>query len=216
MIKRTMLAGLVAAFAFAAVPALSSAVTLTPATQQAFTVHGTNPTLGTTSGGTPLGIKCTTVEGSGSITDKTGNVHLSFEGCKDEVFGFSCTTPGYASGTITATATAHLETVNGNPAVLIKPTTGEAFAEFECFILGDTVTGNGIIGTITSPGINEKSTEATVSFEKGEGISQKHTKVDGDETTYGLEESVNGEPAEPAYWSSGWSLTFENEVELME
>ena len=215
MIKRTMFAALVAAFAFAALPALASAVTLTPATQQSFTLHGTDPTLGTTYEGEPLGFKCTTVEGSGSITDKTGNVHLSFKGCKDEAFGFSCTTPGYASGTITATATAHLETVNGNPAVLLKPTTGEAFAEFECFILGITVTGNGIIGTITSPGIGEKSTEATVSFE-AEGGTQKHTKVDGDETTYGLEESVNGEPAEPAYWSSGWSLTFENEVELME
>jgi len=215
MIKRTMLAGLIAAFAFAAVPALASAVTLTPATQQAFTVHGTNPTLGTTYEEEELGVKCTTVEGSGSITDKTGNVHLSFEGCKDETFGFSCNTPGKASGTITATGTVHLATVNGNPAVLIKPTTGKAFAEFECFILGVEVTGNGIIGTITSPGIGEKSTEATVSFE-AEGGTQKHTKVDGDETTYGLEASVNGEPAEPAYEEATGTMTFENEVELME
>ena len=214
MIKRTMLAGLVAAFAFAAMPALASAVTLTPATQQSFTLHGTDPTLGTTYEEEALGVKCTTVEGSGTITDKTGTAHLSFEGCKDEAFGFSCNTPGQASGTITAHVSAHLETVEGNPAVLLKPEE-ENFAEFECFILGVEVSGNGIIGTITSPGINEESTEATVSFE-AEGGTQNHTKVDGDETTYGLQASVNGEPAEPAYEKATGTMTFENEVELME
>jgi len=216
MIKRTMLAGLIAAFAFAAMPALASAAPHIEG-EHSFEVSGENATLGTTYEGEQLGVKCTSVSGSGTINGRTGTAHLIFHGCRDESFGFTCQSAEQSSGTITTTGTAHLGKIGPQPAILIKPTSG-SFVQFSCFIISINVTGNGIVGTL-SPGFNEPTTEATASFEE-EGGSQKHTEIEevetGGEGPYGLEASVNGEPAEPAYEVATGTLTFEEKVEIEE
>jgi hypothetical protein len=218
MIRKSMLAVCAAALAFAALPALASAVEISDP-EAHFTVDGATALLETASG---TEVHCKTVEGVEGVTgtgqfsgNKKGSVKFTFHNCRGPL-NITCNSSEQPSGTIeTTTLPFTLETVNGNPAVLIKPNEGH-FVSFHCSAFaGIEVTGNGIIGTITSPGIGEASTEATVSFEQSEG-TQAHRFVDGDETEYDLESSLNGGPLETAGEQATGTLTFEEAVELLE
>jgi hypothetical protein len=106
-------------------------------------------------------VECTTVTGTGAYTTTTtGNLQLTFHGCKDEGTGVTCTTTGQPAGTIqTTNLTFHNVYSNHGgkegPAVLITPNAGH-FASFGCTVFGFgvhvKVGGTGIIGTVEQCG----------------------------------------------------------------
>lgn len=141
------------------------------------------------------------VTGSGSFENSTtGTLNLEFHDCTSS--GFTCTSHASEggtgiSGTISTTPLPlHLIMVEkSKPGVLLTPNASGFFAHFTCAggLVVRTVTGNGIIGTITSPGCGVASSTATLKFEESAvtGI-QKHTTYTG--TPYHLH-SVNGTKA---------------------
>lgn len=209
-IKKTLLAAAVAAFAFAAMPALAAAESVDFSGSTHFSVHGNTTKLVTPE----TSVHCETVEGTGEFTNEsTGTIELTFHDC--DAFGglVKCTTSGQSSGTITTTKELpfHIETIEGvGPVVLITPNNGH-FASFKCsFLASIVVSGSGVIGEITEPGFNEASETATLSFEQSEGV-QKYTTVKGSETEYGLEASINSGEPEPAAQEGEGTLTFAEE-----
>jgi len=186
MIKRTILAACVAAFAFAALPALAAAEPVTNNPGDPFLEGVTEGTKITAAGGEakltgPIGtIKCKKNTAEGSFEDnETGSIKLVFEECTSPL-GTACTTTGSPSGKITTTTLPfHLKTVAHKkpgsettehlPGILITPGANNAhgphFATFECGFIGKVeVGGNGIIGTITKPAEGVASNTATIAF----------------------------------------------------
>ena len=230
MIKKSLLAACVAAFAFTALPALAAAnPTLEPKGSgefpTSFTSHG-GKTEFETVGGTK--VTCETVTNEGVFTNgQTGSIKFVFHECHDGTFGIPCTTSGSPEGTITTTTLPfHLKEVEHggekSHAVLITPNgekygTGH-FAEFNCsFLVHIDVTGNGIIGTITAPGTNEESKEATVAFEAESTGTQTHREVtDNPGVEYDLKAIVNGdeENHETAAQIGTGTLTFPDKALL--
>jgi hypothetical protein len=107
---------------------------------------------------------------SGSST--TGFVKLDFTGCTAEFLGIkgNCNTSGAASGTISASGTFHLITTSTKkPGILVTPITTTiiciGFSRVE-------VTGNGVIGTITSPACGASSKTMGVSFKQAGGTQE--------------------------------------------
>ena len=153
-----------------------------------FTVHGGTQQL-TTAGST---VHCTTVTGNGEYTDTTtGHLHLTFHGCTTEVFGakVNCNNVSGQTNTITTKKLSiHnvlLEASPRTPGVLIKPVEA-SFASFTCFGVGVTVSGNGVIGQVTSPACGATSKTATISFtSKSTGV-QTWSQVTTTGTVYGL------------------------------
>jgi hypothetical protein len=128
-----------------------------------FNIHGGTAELKTTGG---TSVHCTSVSGTGSYADKTtGTINLTFHGCK--AFGFNCNSTGAPAGTIVTTAlpfhNVHLEPNKTKPGILITPN-GTHFASFTCFIVGVTVSGNGVLGEVTSPACGATSNTAVVKF----------------------------------------------------
>jgi hypothetical protein len=197
--KMMVLAFLVVSAALFALPAVAAATTAHLSATSIFTVSkGAVETVEfeTTEGER---LQCHGgVSGSGKFeTTTTGTLNLTFHGCTTStIFGsLTCTSAGQASGTIvTTTLPFHLiSKVNGSgtPGVLITPGTGEHFATFICGGIAERkVTGNGVIGTITSPACGVASTTATLKFEQATTGVQKHNTHTG--VTYGLKS--NGVP----------------------
>jgi hypothetical protein len=207
MSKKLMLFALAAvSAALFAMPALASAEDIplhlnpTPAGAQAIDDVGANPTLSTTGGST---IECNTFSGSATFEagGTTGSMDLDFSGsCHDVSTGASCNSPGAAAGTIaTTTLPFHLVTLaNNKPGVLVTPnSTTNTFAHIECAFgfVKFTVNGNGVIGTITSPGCGTPSTSATIDFNATAHGVQEHTTVAGTTTEYTLVRSDIGQTA---------------------
>ena len=229
MIKRTLLASIVAAFAFVALPALALAnPTLDPKGTGSFPTHFTSHGGKTRLQTTNLGVTCETVTNTGEFENgQTGWIEFTFHECHDETFGIPCTTGEDPEGTITTGKLYfHLKTVEHggekSDAVLITPSEEEKFgkglfAEFDCsFLVHVNVVGNGIIGTITTP-TNEESTEATVSFEPAERGVQTHREVtDNPGVEYDLKAVTNGnaEEIETASQEGEGTLTFPDKAVL--
>jgi hypothetical protein len=192
MNKKTMLLALAVAAVFA-LPSAASAQEIHFKNVTSFT--GSGPASTFTAANEPK-ISCTssTVTGSfesGSTT--TGTYHALYHGCTAEFLGIkgSCNTAGSPSGTITAVGTFHIITTPSNkPATLYtwKTTTNLCigFSRVE-------VTGNGVIGTITSPACGASSKEMKVSLE-AEGSTQKHIEYTG--TKYDLSADTENEKGE--------------------
>jgi hypothetical protein len=230
MIKRTLLAALVAAFALVALPALALAnPTLDPKGTGSFPTTFTSQggqTFFETVGGTK--VVCEKVTNAGEFTTgQTGSIRFHFTGCHDGTFGIPCNTSGRGEGEITTTTLPfHLKTVEHegvkSDAVLITPS-GEKFgtghfAEFDCsFLVHIDVTGNGIIGTITEPATNTESKEATVVFSAASTGVQTHREVtDNPGVEYDLKAVINSNPEEKetaAQVGSG-TLTFPDKALL--
>ncbi len=224
-IKKSALAVLAAAFAFAVLPAVASA---TPKVMYSgnghFTIDpdpsGAMPLLALPELG--LAMTCETTGGTGTFSSETtGTVQFTFHGCGDSIFESTCQSPGQPSGTIVTTElTFHTVTLTpgtNTPGVLITPNADGVFAHFECPALGlgeITVDGDGILGHVNAA-YNQSIGEATVHF----GVSgghQQYTEYDdstGSHTVNGLTETIGGE----SYAMSvevDWIMTFENPVEL--
>jgi len=200
MIKKMILAACVAAFAFAALPALAAAEPVTSNPGDPFLEGATEGTKLTTAGGEfkwtgSVGtLKCKKNWAEGEMFDaETGSLKLIIQECTSPL-GTACTTPGSPSGTITTTTLPfHLKTVAHKkpgsettehlPGLLITPGAnnehGPHFFTAECGFIGKIeVGGNGIIGTITKPKEGEEpSNTATVSFSSTEAGSATQTHL---------------------------------------
>lgn len=188
--KKMMLLALAAVSALLVVPAGASAL---PAHLSAnpgnFTVHGGASALSRAAGG---GTHSATVTGTGSFQNTTtGTVKLTFHGSTNSLLG-SCTTSGQPSGTIaTTTLPFHLVMLGSQPGILITPAAGSNhFASFNCGFVGINVRGDGILGTITSPGCGQASNKATINFSSNGAGVQNHLTYTGE--TYDLESSLFG------------------------
>lgn len=201
MNKKMMLLALsvvsAALFALPAVAAANPAAHIS-ATEN-FTVSGTKTVLLETHSGEKVECHPTAqvpaVTGTGSFENTTtGSVKLTFHGCTTTtIFGsIHCQSAGQPTGTITSTVLPfHLIGTLGpeNAGVLITPTanSNEHFATFTCAGIQKIVSGNGVLGTITSPKCGAAATKtATLSFEQDPAKTgfQKHTNLTG--VTYSL------------------------------
>jgi hypothetical protein len=177
MSKKTMLLALTVAALFA-IPSAASAQEIHFKNVTSFVGSGGAGSL-TVANEPKLSYTSLTMSGgfdSGSST--TGKVTLTFSGVSGEFLGIkgNCNTAGDATGTITTSGTFHLITTNtGKPGILLTPATSTVL----CVGFSRTeFTGNGIIGTITSPACGASSKELKLSFE-AEGSTQKHIEYTG-------------------------------------
>jgi hypothetical protein len=175
--KMTLLALAVAALF--AIPSAASAQEIHFSGVNSFNVSGGVGTLTATN---EPKITCAATSGSGSYnagSTTTGTITLIFTSCTSEFLGIKgrCSSAGHTaeSETITSGGTFHLITfVNSKgekkPAVLVTPNT----TTITCIGVSRVeVTGNGIIGTITSPACGAKSNKMGLSFE-AVGSTQTH------------------------------------------
>jgi len=152
-------------------------------------------------------ITCTSSSGTATFTSSTkGTFEQTFKGCTGPTG--TCTTSGQASGTITTTVLDFdLVTVlhehnaaKTGPGVLVTPNTETGvFAHFDCPLFPNTtVTGNGLVGTITNVACGASSSEPTIQFSSVSTGVQTHTTVVGTEgTSYGLK-AFGGNASEDA------------------
>jgi hypothetical protein len=164
-----------------------------------FTLKSTTTTSLTTDDGSGLKVTCSGATGSGEQESSTTskNVTLTFTGCKENLFGSSCTSSGQAAGSIKTTdMTGHNVILEASPevrGVLLTPKEGH-FATFTCagfFTL--KVGGNGVIGELTSPtACGAVSTTATTVFSAVAAGTQKWTQVTTAGTKFDQTSSKNG------------------------
>ena len=195
MSKKIMLLAIAAiSAALFALPAMATATEnhIIGAENQKFTGGGEGGNLNAE--GEPT-INCSKTGASGSFTSNTtGKVNLTFTGCNATILGvkLGCKTSGAEAETIKIENVFHLITIEGITKVsgiLLTP-------PFPTVICGSglserklTITGNGVIGTVTSPICGEASKSMTVSFTSTAG-SQEHKKYTG--VTYDM--TVDTEP----------------------
>jgi hypothetical protein len=162
-----------------------------PSAASAQEIHFRNVTTFTGSGGVGTlsatnepKITCTATTATGSFTagsTTTGEVKLTFTGCTAELLGIkgNCNTTGDAAQTTTSSGVFHLITTidvtGATPKILVTPVTTTIL----CIgFLRVEVTGNGVIGRITSPACGFSSNEMKVVFE-AEGSTQKQVDYTG-------------------------------------
>src|SRR6476659_975763 len=211
--KKSLLLALAAvSAAILAVPALASAQTAHIDVTENFTIAGGKSTLNETGG---LTISGTSISGSGNFTNTTsGTATLTLHGVTESIFGTKCgTTPAHAenSGTVTTTElTFHLIMLGTNkPGILLTPNaTTNVFAHFKCLGIEKTVTGKGIIGTITAPACGVASKTATASFRKSSNGHHEHKLYT--EETYDLHTNSSGNPTASMDVPENTTLTFAN------
>jgi hypothetical protein len=199
MSKKIMLLALaVVSAALFALPAMASAAEnhVEGATGKTFTGTGAGGTL--TAVNEPT-ISCTGTSASGSFTSETtGNVSLVFETCSSTILGVSlhCRSADGATGQIKISQVFHLITLTNakgenKSGILLTPPfptiiCGEGFSErtFQ-------ITGNGVIGTVTTPVCGASSNTMTVDF-NGSAGNQEHKLYTG--TTYDLTAVTEPDP----------------------
>jgi hypothetical protein len=201
-----------ALLAVAAIAAGSaSALSLSPA-PRAFSASGGAVTLETQS----AIYNCQQSAGTGFFSSGTSaSLNLSLSGCK--MSGFSCTTSGQASGTISTTSLTatpvYLDAAKTKFGLKLTPAAGGSFAEFTCLGIPVKWTGS-LIGQITSPGMNQSSSTFTLSFAgAGPGV-QAYQQVEGAGPKYHLTQTFNGNAAEMAYLGQD-TLAFPSEVKFI-
>lgn len=174
-------------------------------------VHGGASALSRVGGG---GSNGETTTGSGVFeTTTTGHLTLTFHKVNSPALGDCSSTPTHTHtggpGTVTTTTLPfHLITLpTESPAILITPATGH-FATYTCgpFNIPIVVSGNGIIGTITSPKCNVASNTANVSFTASSEGVQAHQTYTG--TKYTLESSVAGGSKVQSAMNASATITF--------
>lgn len=151
--------------AFASVVAGSaSAISVSPAPINSVFTSGSSLVYYQNANGS---LQCDSITGNGTFSSgSAGTYNLLFNNCKSPLGGV-CTTPGQAVGVIkTKPLTINIEYLNTEKSkfgIGFKPTAvNNIFAEFNCGY-GVSWVG-GIIGEITSPGLNSPSAKWTVEF----------------------------------------------------
>jgi hypothetical protein len=222
--KMMLLALGLLALVSAALPAVASAgepvvdaKALTEGKSLSFTSAGTHAELRAENEPT---ITCTGNSGTGKYTtSKTGEIALTFTGCKDLTFGSTCTSSGQAPGTIvTGTSVFHnvyLTDAKTTPGVLVTPPSSGVFASFTCGgFFSSSVGGNGIIGHLSSPKCGETKTTATLSF-TATTFNQTYKQVTATGTSYSLTNTTAfGGTAKPAAEVAEGTVTYAEPVTL--
>jgi hypothetical protein len=169
---------------------------------------GTNGEVGAVTGGAAklsdtsgLTVTCGKFSGSQTYTNSTsGTLRLTFtEDCKESFFGTTCSSAGEPSGSITteplsfelATLQRAASGESKVPGVLIKPPASGIFASFNCGLVNITITGNGVLGKITSPGCGGKSKTSTIAFEATAHGVQRYKTLESTATEYSLMKGGN-------------------------
>lgn len=208
--RKLILGALVILGAYGALPTLAVAdpeIELHEHTS--FTVSGGAATLASKG----LEAKCTSVTGSGKFENsQAGTIELTYHECK--AFGVSCTTSGQSAGTITTTELPfRVKSATGGKLAILISSKSEHVSTFKCsFLANVVVSGNGIVGMVTSPGFGEESSTMKLAFSGGSGV-QGDTTVDGEETSYSLKASINGGASEPASLAGEAELSFAGKVQ---
>jgi hypothetical protein len=124
-------------------------------------------------------ITCREVNGTATWkTSTTGSLSLTFSN-NCVAFGiFPCESIPISGVTF------HLVTVPSKSAGILL-THSNPWIKFTCSGQNTEFTGNGLVGTITSPTCGSESSTATVKFEGNSGV-QEHKKVEGTATEYHL------------------------------
>jgi hypothetical protein len=192
MSKKLMLlvAGVLAALAFTALPSVASAGEWTCETETGAvcgTFSGTNETITTLTqheGGSTVTCDSNSVHGS-YTSSTTGTLSITFKHCTSS--GAQCQSAGHTDGTITTfPLTFHnilIDKAGTTPGVLITPNASNGeFATFTCGgIITAHVKGNGVIGDVTREcgETVDASEDITLDFESNpntEGV-QKYMQV---------------------------------------
>lgn len=196
MTKKLMMltAGALTALAFAALPALASAgefvADCSAGATCAGTISGGLHTLEDDSGSAASKFICSSITGTFSQTtnSSTGTAQITLNGCKDELFQFSCNSSGQSSGTIaTNTLTTHLAYIDKE--VGKAPLVGVLFTgvnmTFFCFG-AKTLTGN-FIAQLENPECGIARTHHTMILENGATAgTQRYTQVTTTGTVFNL------------------------------
>jgi hypothetical protein len=230
MSKKLMLLALaIASLASFALPAFASAAAWEIDTAEKFTAAnetGTSTVL--TQKGSSTKVTCSAVTGSGEYTSKTGgNLGLIFTGCVENIFGSKCSTSGASSGEIKLTGLRFdnvmientTQKEGGTPGINITPPEKmTVYTKFTCHgEIGFEVTGNGVIGDITTPKCGESSKTATIDWESKEaGVQrymQEETGAGTNKTVYDLtshETIFGGTTSRTAAMDASIIITFPN------
>jgi hypothetical protein len=138
------------------------------------------------------------VTGTVSAGGTTGEISLDFTGCHTIIFGITAkcrTKESPLDNTIKSSGTFHLITISsGVPGMLVTPVTTEVV----CAGISNTIVhGEGLIGTIVSPGVSctTESTEMSTKFEPAPGgpsYTQEHELYTGKK--YDLVATTAGSP----------------------
>jgi hypothetical protein len=200
--KKIMLLALAAIGAMLVVPTFASATPAHVNTAGSFTAHGGASELSRTSGS---GIHGTTATGTGSFENTTtGTIKITLHGVTSSVG--NCTSTGQPSGTVTFTKLPfHLVTIRPFILMLITIPAGHLASPVCGGFVPFSISGNGILGTITSPACGGTSNKATLKFESASAGHQKHTTWTG--TTYGLSSSLAGSVS-PTSLNAAATITF--------
>jgi len=231
-IRKTMLAAALAAFAFAALPAIAAAQPAVEGTEPHFTLSGNETKLTAADGSTS--VSCTGVTGTGEFTGTspwtTGHVEFNFTGCKSS--GTSCGTASAGSGEIeVGPVEFHLVTATdvtdpeGDPAdgILITPKNAETgeFTTFKCAfgLVKVEVRGTGIIGeienysTLTGTSTNEITIDFAVHVKENGEDTQTYETAHGYEGTFDLESKVGSGEWKTAVQKGTGHIAFTNGTE---
>jgi hypothetical protein len=205
---------LLAAFAVSIVSVASASAALPEFTgpfPKTFTSTSGKGALETVGGKTVTCTSDTTDEGK--ITgEKTATAVVLFSGCKSGIV--SCNSPGQAAGvidTVPLTGTlGYISKAEKRVGLLLVPTTGELFVEFECTGFAKSKVKGAVIGELTP--VNKKTKTFTLAFKQTKG-KQAITKFEGGATEI-LESSLNGGAFEQAGEETTDTLTLTEEGEI--
>jgi hypothetical protein len=189
MSKKMMLLALaVASMAMFALPAVASAQEDHVDGITVFNGAGGAVTL-SASGEPTITCEFSHVEGSVNSGGTTGFINFAFTGCHvNVIFTIPCHSPsGLVNNEITwNNGSFHIITINNKPGIMVTP----GLIVIECAGISTVmVSGNGVIGTITSPACNVESKEMTVAF-SATGTTQNHIAYTG--VNYDLNAQTSG------------------------
>jgi hypothetical protein len=196
---RLVLVAVVFALAFGVLPAASSAGAPqihcpNSAPSCSITITGGSMEVSTT-GGFNNKLFCQSLTGTGTLTTTGGAIEVSFLGCKDNLTGWPCATPG-GGGAITTTVLPFDNIYSGDnklsPGVLLTPSVGTShFLTFNCLSLTYTVVGNGWIGSLTGPECGGSGATLAASFSWSMFGHQTLKQVTGTGTIFDMSNGAN-------------------------
>jgi hypothetical protein len=227
--KLILLALTVASLTSVALPAYASAAPWEIDVAEKFTAvneAGTSTVL--TQKNSTTKVTCSEVTGEGTyMTNTAGTLGLIFKGCKENVFNSPCQTSGANTGEIKLTGLRFdnvmientTQKEGGTPGINITPPEKmTVYTKFTCHgEIGFEVTGNGVIGDITTPKCGESSKTATIDWESKEaGVQrymQEETGAGTNKTVYDLtshETIFGGTTSRTAAMDASIIITFPN------
>lgn len=147
-------------------------------------------------------VKCNALAGNGQYANETtGNIHATFMGCKDSIFGAACTTPGQPAGSITVVNKQFHNVIIGDAGDKFTPigilVTGGVgnFTTFVCLGINFVIKGD-VIGEIEAPNCELEGKNYKLNFESlAHGVQKYRQVTTGGEMFDLISEMGGGETA---------------------